>query len=44
MDGVRLEDPANTNNILEITAQDRRMAAQVAAKGLGESYWQRVVW
>lgn len=44
MEGVRLQDPANTNNILEITTEDRRTATQVAAKCLRESYWQQVVW
>jgi hypothetical protein len=44
MERVRLEDPANTNNILEVTAHDRAVAAQIATRCLDKEYWEHIVW
>lgn len=44
MGRVRLEDPANTNNVLEVTAHDCAVAAQLAARCVGERYWEQIVW
>ncbi len=34
MDEVRLQDPANSNNILDVSPQDRRTSAQIAERSL----------
>lgn len=44
MPGVRLEDPANTSNILEVSVQNRAAAAQAAARSLGARTWPEIVW
>lgn len=44
MDHVRLVDPANANNILEITAEDRRAAAAAASAALSDPAWNHVIW
>jgi hypothetical protein len=41
---VRLEDPANTNNVINMEAQDRRDAASAAARSLIAPYWEQIVW
>jgi hypothetical protein len=41
---VRLEDPANTNNILDITLQDRNSAAQKALESLSAQNWNQILW
>ena len=43
METVRLVDPANSNNVLEVTANDRRAAAKIATASLGAT-WGQVVW
>jgi len=44
MTAVRLEDPANSNNVLDISPQDRNSAAQAASQSLGAPSWAKVVW
>jgi hypothetical protein len=41
---VRLEDPANTNNLVELSVSDRRSAASAAANSLAAPYWEHIVW
>jgi hypothetical protein len=38
---IRLVDPANSANVLEITPQQRKSVAEAAARSLGMS-WKRV--
>lgn len=40
---VRLEDPANTNNILDLTPQERSAAQQAAAQALGAQNWNQIL-
>lgn len=44
MPRVRLEDPANTANILEVSVQDRAAAAEAAERSLGARTWREIVW
>jgi hypothetical protein len=44
MENVRLVDPANSNNILDVTANDRSATAQIAARCVGEKFWEQIVW
>ena len=44
MERIRLEDPANTNNVLEVTMRDRAVAAQIATNCLAKEYWKDIVW
>jgi hypothetical protein len=44
MENVRLVDPANSNNILDVTADDRSAAARVAERCVGERFWKQIVW
>lgn len=41
---VRLEDPANTNNLVDITSQDRNSAAQTASESLAAQNWSQILW
>jgi hypothetical protein len=41
---VRLEDPVNTNNVLDITLHDRNSAAETASQSLGAQYWKQIIW
>jgi hypothetical protein len=41
---VRLEDPANTKNVVELGALDRLTAAAQAGSALRATYWERVIW
>lgn len=42
--GARLVDPANTNNVVEMSVADRQAVAQKAAAALHASYWSDIVW
>ena len=41
---ARLVDPANTNNILELSATDRLLAVQQASNALNAQLWNDIVW
>ena len=43
---TRIEDPANTNNILsdDLTLQDKQRIAVLAAKSAREQYWKDIIW
>jgi hypothetical protein len=41
---VRLEDPANTNNILDLTPQERSAAQQAAVQALSAQNWNQILW
>lgn len=43
---TRIEDPANTNNIVsdDLTAQEKRQIASLAAQSAREQYWERIIW
>ena len=41
---VRLQDPANTNNVLDLTVQERSSVAQAAAKSLSAQTWGEILW
>jgi hypothetical protein len=44
MSDVRLEDPANTNNLLDLTTQARRDTAGAAAACLEAVRWDQIIW
>lgn len=43
---TRIEDPANTNNILsdDLTQAEKQRIATLAAQSAGQPYWERIVW
>lgn len=41
---VRLQDPANTNNVLDLTMQERSSATQAAANSLSAQSWSQILW
>lgn len=41
---IRLVDPANTNNIIEMSQQTRTAVRQAAVNALNTSYWSQVIW
>ena len=41
---IRLVDPANSNNVVEVGSMDRGRTQDVAAAALAASYWEQVVW
>jgi hypothetical protein len=43
---TRVEDPANTNNVLsdELTVQEKRRIAGLAAQAAQERYWRDIIW
>lgn len=42
--GARLVDPANTNNIIDVSIADRQALAQKATAALQAQHWDQVVW
>lgn len=44
LSSARLEDPANTNNVVELGFVDRLTATQAASRALHAQYWEHVVW
>lgn len=43
---TRIEDPANTNNVLsdELTDQEKQRVAGLAAQSAREQYWEKIIW
>lgn len=41
---ARLQDPANTNNVIEVSSGDRLLAAQYASATLARRNWSEIVW
>lgn len=41
---IRLTDPANSNNVLEISRDDRGRIRNVAQQGISAQYWSQVIW
>lgn len=43
---TRIEDPANTNNVLsdDLTSQEKASIATLAAASAREQYWERIIW
>jgi hypothetical protein len=43
---TRIEDPANTNNLLsdEITATEKQQIAALAAQSARQQYWKDIIW
>jgi len=41
---VRLEDPANRNNVLDVTFHDRAGAAEIAARSIAAQSWNQIIW
>jgi hypothetical protein len=43
---TRIEDPANTNNILsdDLTLAEKRTIASLAAQSAGQQYWKDIIW
>src|SRR5207249_404187 len=43
---TRIEDPANTNNILsdELTKQEKERIASLATQSAREPYWEKIIW
>jgi hypothetical protein len=43
---TRIVDPANTNNILsdDLTQQEKREIASLAARSAGQQYWKDIIW
>lgn len=41
---MRVVDPANKNNVIEIPKQTRLAVSEAAVKALNASYWSQVVW
>ena len=43
---TRIEDPANTNNVLsdELTKQEKAQIASLAAQSAGQQYWKDIIW
>lgn len=41
---IRLVDPANTNNIVEISSMDRGQVQDAAGAALTAPYWEQIVW
>jgi hypothetical protein len=43
---IRIEDPANTNNILsdEITVKEKQQIAALAAQSARQPYWEDIIW
>lgn len=43
---TRIEDPANTNNIVsdDLSAQEKQRIAALAAQSAREQYWENIIW
>jgi len=41
---IRLEDPANSNNVFDISPRERGVLRQAAVESLGQRHWERIVW
>jgi hypothetical protein len=43
---TRIEDPANTNNVLsdDLTAQEKQRIADLAVLSAREQYWEQIIW
>ena len=43
---TRIEDPANTNNILsdDLTTQEKQRIAGLAAQSAQQQYWKDIIW
>jgi hypothetical protein len=41
---VRIVDPANSNNVIEVSDRSRRQIQSIAQKNLNARYWSDVIW
>jgi hypothetical protein len=43
---MRVEDPANTNNVLseDLTQTEKQRIAAQAAQSSSEQYWEKIIW